>query len=62
MEIVKDYTASLDSKKRVTIRGALYKYYNVKEYNDGSIHLEPRELVVPKRINNKNHKKESIVK
>lgn len=62
MEIVKDYTASVDSKKRVTIRGALYKYYNVKEYNDGSIMLEPRELVIPKKIDIKNNKKESIVK
>lgn len=62
MEIVKDYTASVDSKKRVTIRGALYKYYNVKEYNDGRIYLEPRELIVPSSINKKNNKKESIVK
>lgn len=62
MEIVKDYTASVDAKKRVTIRGALYKYYNVTEYKDGSIYLEPRELIVPKNLNNKNNKKENIVK
>lgn len=62
MEIVKDYTACVDSKKRVTIRGALYKYYNVKEYDDGCIKLEPRELIIPKNIENKVQKKESIVK
>lgn len=62
MEIVKDYTASVDAKKRVTLRGALYKYYNVTEYKDGSIYLEPRELIIPKNVNKKDFKKESIVK
>lgn len=33
--------------KRVTLGGALYQYYNVKEYDNGSIMLEPRELTVP---------------
>ena len=47
MTAVKDYTVHIDSKKRVTLRGALYKYYNVKEYDNGCIVLEPRELTIP---------------
>ena len=50
MEVVKDYTVHVDSKKRVTIRGAAYQYYNVKEYKNGCIILEPRELTVPESI------------
>ena len=40
----------IDSKKRVTLRGAQYQYYNVKEYQNGCIILEPRELTVPEGI------------
>ena len=50
MEAVKDYTVHLDSKKRVTLRGAAYQYYNVREYQNGCILLEPRELSVPDSI------------
>ena len=50
MEAIKDYTVHIDSKKRVTLRGALYQYYNVKEYENGCIMLEPRELTVPESI------------
>ena len=50
MEVVKNYTVHVDSKKRVTIRGAAYQYYNVKEYRNGCIILEPRELTVPESI------------
>jgi len=50
MTAVKDYTVHIDSKKRVTLRGALYKYYNVKEYDNGCIVLEPRELTIPDGI------------
>lgn len=45
-----DYTAHLDAKNRLTIRGAKYAYYQVKEYVNGCILLEPRELVRPKEI------------
>ena len=44
MEAVKDYLVHLDNKKRVTLRGANYKYYQVKEYENGCILLEPREV------------------
>ena len=41
------YDAKMDSKKRVTLRGAKYEYYNVQEMDDGSIILSPRVLVSP---------------
>lgn len=47
MTAVNDYTVHIDSKKRITLRGALFQYYNVKEYDNGCIMLEPRELTVP---------------
>ena len=50
METMKDYVAHLDNKKRITLRGAAYQYYNVKEYRNGCIILEPRELAVPESI------------
>ena len=53
METIKDYTVHIDSKKRVTLRGASYQYYNVKEYENGCIILEPRELTVPEGISAK---------
>ncbi|UWO27023.1 hypothetical protein [Marvinbryantia formatexigens] len=53
MEAVKDYTVHIDSKKRVTLRGAAYQYYNVKEYKNGCIILEPRELTVPESVSAK---------
>lgn len=50
MEKVRDYTVHIDNKKRITLRGALYQYYNVKEFSNGCIMLEPRELTVPDSI------------
>ena len=50
MEAMKDYVAHLDSKKRISLRGATYQYYNVKECGNGCIILEPRELAVPESI------------
>lgn len=47
MEAIKNYDVHIDSKKRVTLRGAMYSYYNVKEYENGCIMLEPRELTIP---------------
>ncbi len=49
-EVVRNYDVHIDSKKRVTLRGAAYHYYNVKEYENGCIMLEPRELVAPTAI------------
>ncbi len=53
MIATKEYTVHIDSKKRVTLRGALYQYYNVKEYENGCILLEPRELTVPDSVSSK---------
>lgn len=53
MNATKDYTVHIDSKKRITLRGARYSYYNVKEYENGCIMLEPRELIVPDSISKK---------
>lgn len=50
MEAVRDYIVHIDSKKRVTLRGAAYQYYNVREYKSGCIILELRELKVPETI------------
>lgn len=47
---VKAYDTKMDSKKRITLRNALYEYYHVEEYDDGRIILEPRELVAPFQI------------
>ena len=41
------YDAKMDSKKRVTLRGAKYEYYNVQEMDDGRVILSPRVLVPP---------------
>jgi len=30
MEAMKDYVAHLDNKKRITLRGAAYQYYNTE--------------------------------
>ncbi len=53
MTAIKDYTVHIDAKKRITLRGAMYQYYNVKEYDNGCIMLEPRELTVPDTISSK---------
>ena len=47
------YDAKIDSKKRVTLRGAKYEYYNVQEMDDGSVILSPRVLVSPFEISEK---------
>ena len=47
---IKEYDAKLDTKKRVTLRGKLFDYYHVTEYEDGHIVMEPRELMPPFQI------------
>ena len=44
---VREYDAKLDSKKRITLRNAIFEYFHVSEMKDGMIILEPRELVKP---------------
>lgn len=50
MEVLKNYTVHIDNKKRVTLRGASFQYYNVREFENGCIILEPRELTTPEGI------------
>ncbi|ADK68300.1 conserved hypothetical protein [Olsenella uli DSM 7084] len=50
MQEVKEYDARVDSKRRVTLRGARYDYYNVREFDNGCYVLEPRELAVPEGV------------
>ena len=47
MSPVSEYDAKIDVKKRLTLRGAAYGHYHVREYKDGRIILEPRVLVKP---------------
>ena len=44
---INSYTSKVDSKKRITLRKARYEYYDVQEFDDGKIVLEPRVLVPP---------------
>jgi hypothetical protein len=50
MPAIKEYDTKLDSKKRVTLRHAVFEYYHVVQFQDGSIKLEPRELTAPFQI------------
>ena len=47
MQPVRQYDASVDTKKRITLRGSKYTHYHVEEFEDGRIILEPRVLVCP---------------
>lgn len=38
---VKSCDTKIDSKKRITLRNALYEYFHIEEYADGRILLEP---------------------
>ena len=44
------YDTKIDSKKRITLRNAMFEYFHVEEYDDGRILLEPRELTVPFQV------------
>ncbi len=48
--IENEYTATIDTKKRLTIRGAKHHHYAVQVYKDGKIVLSPRILVDPNLI------------
>lgn len=47
MQAIAEYDATVDMKKRITLRGRKYSHYHVAEYEDGCIILEPRVLVSP---------------
>lgn len=37
MQVINNYTAHTDSKKRITLRKSKFKYYDVKEYDNGCL-------------------------
>jgi hypothetical protein len=45
MKVMKEYDAKLDNKKRLTIRGAKYDHYKVRELSGGKIELSPQVLI-----------------
>ena len=53
MALVKEYDTHLDSKKRVTLRGATAEYYAVHVFDSGTVVLEPRVLTHPANVSPK---------
>jgi hypothetical protein len=51
--VVKEYDTHLDSKKRVTLRGATAEYYAVQVFSSGVVMLEPRVLTHPGKVSAK---------
>jgi len=49
-KVVKQYTTSLDTKRRITIREAAFNHYNVKVYSDGNVMLSPRIMIDPNTV------------
>ena len=49
----REYDAKIDSKKRLTLRETEYEYYHVEHYPNGSIVLQPRQLVEPFSVSEK---------
>lgn len=52
-ELVNEYDAKMDAKRRITLRNTLFEYFHIKQYKDGTMVLEPRVLVEPKDISKK---------
>lgn len=47
MQVVNNYIAHTDSKKRITLRKSKFNYYEVKEFENGCLVLEPKVLKNP---------------
>ena len=52
-EIVKEYEAHLDTKGRITLRGAENGYFAVKMFRDGRVLLNPCILVPQDAVSKK---------
>ena len=48
--VVNQYSARLDAKKRLTLRGIKTEFFQVKVFSDGQVMLEPRVLVPPSAV------------
>ena len=53
MEAIREYDTRLDTKRRLTLRGADFEYYHVIVMENGTILLEPRELTTPFQVSTK---------
>lgn len=52
-ELVNEYDARIDNKKRITLRNVIFDYFHIKQYKDGRVVLEPRVLVEPNSVSKK---------
>lgn len=52
-ELVNEYDAKIDAKRRITLRDSIFEYFHIKQYKDGTIVLEPRVLVEPNALSKK---------
>ena len=51
MELVAGiYGTTLETKRRITFRSVPFDYYNVKEFQDGHMLQNPRELSIPVEV------------
>ena len=48
--VVENYDVAADAKKRISLRNAKTKYFNVQALSNGGFYLEPRILVSPRAI------------
>lgn len=55
-ELINEYDAKIDTKRRITLRDIAYEYFHIKQYKDGTMVLEPRVLVEPDAISKKSLK------
>ncbi len=48
--VVDQYDVAADAKKRISLRNAKTKYFNIKVLSNGCYFLEPRVLVPPQAL------------
>ena len=48
--VVEQYDVAADAKKRISLRNATTKYFNIKAFSNGCYLLEPRVLVPPQAL------------
>jgi len=48
--VVAQYDVAADAKKRISLRHAKTKYFNIKAFSNGCYFLEPRVLVPPQAL------------
>ena len=52
-ELINEYDAKIDTKRRITLRDIAFEYFHIKQYKDGTMVLEPRVLVEPDALSKK---------